>query len=445
MFRLHDKTRRRFCLAGFFLLCVAPTLGVAAWCAIRHMPWTISDEANSLGRQLGLEVRMSGLKNLRPGVVLYEDFELADPETGHCLLRSRLLEVRWTKKADASGGGKPVIELVASQPEIETAGLCQLGGLLQRAMQGQTGRPAADLQVSARELTLRAGTNSQTLTGVDGSFDNPPGGARAFVSLRIPGIDMQEPVKIRTVRIRQTSPPTSGFELSTGDGELPCDLLAAGLPELGALGSRCRFRGYIWAKQEPGGQASDNWSGEVTGQLTGVDLDRLVTDHFPHKLSGAADVTIKSARFDHGRLEQASGTIMAGPGVVSRSLLQAAVKHLQLTSRADLGLLGDQVPYDRLAFDMVMDSGGLRIAGQCSQANSGIIMSDRRLCLLAAPEASSRPMAAFIQTLVPESIVQVPATDQTDWLVAHLPMPPAVAPQTREASAPSGQLRLRRE
>ncbi len=445
MFRLHDKTRRRFCMAGFVLFCVAPTLGAAAWCAMRHMPWTAQEEAKSLGRQLGLEVHLSGLKNLRPGVVLYEDFELADPETGQCLLHSRLLEIQWKTIADGAGGGKPVIVLSASQPEIETAGLRQLGGLLQRAMQGQTGRPAVDLRISAQELTLRAGTNSQTFTGVEGSLDNPPGGVQAIVSFRIPGIDMQEPVKIRMVRNRQTSPPASGFELSTGDGELPCDLLAAGLSELGALGSRCRFRGCIWANQDSGGQAIDNWSGEATGQLTGVDLDRLLTDHFPHKLSGAADVTIKTARFRHGRLEQAAGTIMAGPGIVSRSLLQAAVKHLQLASGADLDLLGDLAPYDRMALDLFMDGGGLRIVGQCSAANSGVVMTDHRFCLLAAPDARSRPVAAFIQTLVPESMVQVPATDQTDWLVAHLPMPPAVAPQTREATVPSGQLRLRKE
>ncbi len=112
MFRLHDKTRRRICLAGFFLFCVAPTLGAAAWCAMRHMPWTASDEAKTLGRQLGLEVRLAGLKNLRPGVVLYEDFELADPETGQCLFRSRLLEVQWKTIADGQGSGKPVLALL---------------------------------------------------------------------------------------------------------------------------------------------------------------------------------------------------------------------------------------------------------------------------------------------------------------------------------------------
>jgi hypothetical protein len=445
MFRLHDKTRRRFCLAGFFLFSIAPALGAAAWCAMRHMPWKVQDEAKSLGRQLGLEVRLSGLKNLRPGVVLYEDFELADPETGQCLLRSRLLTIDWKTIIDGPGGGKPVIVLSASQPEIETAGLRQLGDLFQRAMQGQTGRPAANLQFLAGELTLRAGAHSQTFTGVEGGFENPTGGVQAIVSFRIPGINMPEPVKIRAVRDRRTNPPANWFELSTGDGELPCDLLAAGLPELGTLGSRCRFRGYIGIHQEPGERSIDKWSGVVAGQLLGVDLDRLVTDHFPHKLSGAADVTIKTARFSRGRLEQAAGTMTGGPGIVSRSLLLSAVNHLQFTSGADLGLLGDQVPYDHMALDLFMDARGLRIGGQCFQAASGIVMTDHRLCLLAVPEAASQTVAAFIQTLVPESMVQVPATDQTDWLVAHLPMPPAVAPQTREAALPPGQLRLRRE
>ena len=442
---MHDKTRRWFCLAGFFLFCVAPTLGAAAWCAMRHMPWTAQDEAKTLGRQLGLEVHLAGLKNLRPGVVLYEDFELADPETGQCLFRSRLLEVQWNTITDGSGTGNPLLVLSASQPEIESAGLRQLGSLLQRAMQGQTGRPAANLRISARELTLRAGKNSQTFNGLEGSLDNPPGGVQAIVSFRIPGIEMPEPVKIRAVRNRQTSPPASGFELSTGDGCLPCDLLAVGLPELGALGSRCCFRGYIWANQDSGSQRIDNWSGEVTGQLTGVDLDRLVTDHFPHKLSGAADMTIQSARFSHGRIEQAAGTVMAGPGVVSCSLLQAAVKHLQFTSGADLDLLADQVAYDRLALELFMDGRGLWIAGQCSPGQKGVVMTDHRLCLLAAPDTQSRPVAAFIQTLASENMVQVPVTDQTDWLVAHLPLPPAVAPQTREATLPPANLKLRRE
>ena len=256
---------------------------------------------------------------------------------------------------------KPTLVMQASQPEIEAAGLRQLGSVLQRAMQGQTGRPAVDLRVSAKELTLRAGPGSQTFTGVEGSFDNPPGGVQAIVSFRIPGIDMPEPVKIRAVRNRQTSPPSSGFELSTGDGCLPCDLLAAGLPELGGLVAMPVSRLYQGQSRTPALRRAIIGRAKLSGQLLGVDLDRLVSDHFPHKLSGAADVTINTARFLHGRLEQASGTIIAGPGVVSRSLLLSAARHLPFTTGRgiDLDLLADLVPYDRIALDLFNGRQGL--------------------------------------------------------------------------------------
>ncbi len=187
----------------------------------------------------------------------------------------------------------------------------------------------------------------------------------------------------------------------------------------------------------------NNWTGELTGQFLGVDLGRLVSDNFPHKLSGTADVTIQAARFRHGRLEEASGTVAGGPGVISRSLLEAAVKHLGLFSDADLALLGDQVAYDQLAMALSLDNRGLKIEGRCSSTQRGIIMTNRQLGLVSEPMTQPQPVTALIQTLVPESTVQVPATNQTDWLVGHLPMPEAAAPAAREAALPAPHLRLR--
>jgi hypothetical protein len=445
MFQLHDKTRRRICLAGFCLLCIAPTLGAAAWCISRHLPWIAQNEAKSLGRQLGLEVHIAGLENIRPGVVLYDGFELADPETNQCLLRCRKLEVQWKTIADPQGGNKSTLDLTAIQPEIEMAKLQDLGWLLQRAMQGQTSIPGVSIHVAATELTLRAGPNSQTLTDVDGRLNYPTGGVEAVALFHLAGVETSNPVKIRMVRDRRTIPPISGFELDTAGGNLPCDLLAPGLPGLGSLGSRSRFCGCIGAIQDPNEHAAGNWSGEVTGQLLGIDLGQLVSDRFPHKLSGTADVTIKIAKFQHGRLNAATGSVVGGPGVIGRSLLQAAVKHMQFSTGADLDLLRDQVPYNRLALELFMDDRGLWIEGRCPSAQSGVIMTNERLCLLAAPAPQFQPATALIKTLVPESTVQVPATNQTDWLVAHLSMPQAVTPQTREAALPPPTVRLRKE
>jgi hypothetical protein len=443
MFQLHDKTRRRICLAGFFLFCALPVICAAVWCAARRSPWIARCEAKDLGALLGLEARISGLKNLRPGVVLFEDLQLADPETEQALLRCRLLLVRWKTMPDGHGGGKPMLELTASQPEIETAGFRQLESLLQRLMRGQIVRPACDLRFTAGELTLAAGANSQTIAAVDASLDNLPGGVQALAAFRLAGTNASEPVKIRLVRNRQALPPANGFELNTGGNELPCDMLAAFLPEMGELGSRSRFNGYIWANQESGGRTSDSWSGEVTGRLLDLDLDRLVSDHFSHKISGRADIVIHTARFNRGRLEQASGSVAAGPGVVGRSLLLAAARHLQLNAGVNIESLGEQVIYDRLAADLTLDARGLRIAGRCPSERIGTVMAAKDYCLLAAFESQCQPIAGFIRALAPDNAVLIPAAGQTDWLATHLAMPSESVPQTREAEAPASRVRLR--
>ena len=440
MFRLHDRTRRRICVAGFFLLCILPTVLVAGWCVAWHLPGHVSAEARRLTRQLGLDVTLEGLRHLRPGVVLYEGLELADPETGRSVLRCRLLEARRTKTADQQGQPQTSLVLIASQPEIDSAGLDRLGRMLQR----QTGRPEVDVRLAAAEATLLADENSQTLTDLQGGVESLPDGTQAQVSFRLAGIEMLEPIRIRIARNRQTMPPTTAFELDTGGGAVPCSVLAAGLPILEPLGSRSRFRGYIWANQTSDDRTSGRWNGEVTGQLLDVDLGNLVTDRFPHKLSGTGQVTIQSARFRRGRLEDASGTLAAGPGVISRSLMDAAVGRLYLIQGDEPQASGELVPYEQLALAFAIDSQGLRLQGRCSAGGTDAILVDRRSRLLGAPLLQPQPVVALLQALVPASEVQVPATRQTDWLMRHLPVPQVIRPEIPEGTLPTARVRLGR-
>ncbi len=321
MFHLHDTTRRRLCIAGFLLFGALPTLLVGGWCASRHLPGRARSEAQSLAAQLGLDVKLDAVNCLRPGAVLYEGVELSDPETGQTLLGCRLLEVSWGEQTDEQGQRRPTLSMVASQPQVEAAALNRTWRWLQNLLASQLGRLQPDVQLSAAEVTLHAADGSQTLTDVEGLIEGLRGGTHAQVHFRLVGADTPEPARIRVVRNRQVSPPMSGFELYTGGGELPCNVLAMGLAELKPLGPRCRFRGYIWANE-----TADGWEGEVTGQLAELDLGSLVSDHFPHRMSGSGELTVQSARFRHGRLEEGSGILVAGPGTIDRSLLTAAVE-----------------------------------------------------------------------------------------------------------------------
>ncbi|MCE5266752.1 MAG: hypothetical protein LLG00_02565 [Planctomycetaceae bacterium] len=441
MFHLHDTTRRRLCIGGFVLLGVLPALLVGGWCVSRHLPGRVEAEARELAASLRLDVKLSAVRYLRPGVVLYEGVELAEPETHRRLLRCRLLEICSKRETDPQGQTQPTLSVVASQPEIEASAIPRAWRWLQLLLSSELGRVETDVQLCASELTLHAADGSQTLTDAQGLIECLQDGTHAQFNFRLAGVNTPEPARIRLVRNRQVSPPASGFELYTGGGELPCNVLAMALGELKPLGPRCRFRGYIWANE-----TTDGWEGEMTGQLVGLDLTTLVNDRFPHRMSGIGELTVQSARFRHGRLEEGSAILVAGPGTVDRALLAAAVERLGLRPAANLlpshnslreaagqeRTINDRLRYKQLAIAATLDAQGLRVRGRCAGVGPGTILSDGRRPLLAESD-SPQTVAALVQTLVPQSAVQVPASRQTDWLLRHLPVPDVIPPAGSEA------------
>ena len=436
MFQLHDKTRRRIALAAFVLAGLLPLLLTAGWCVERHLPGCVRAEADALGRQLGLAVKLEAVRHLRPGVVLYDGIELADPETGQTMLRSRCLEVAWRRRADSQGQIRPTLCVIASQPEVEMSQIGAAWRWLQRLLENPPDRLLANVQISADAVTLQAEGRSQTMSDVAALLETLPGRSSAQIDFCLAGVKTQEPAWMRMVRNREVSPPASRFELSTGDGELPCSVLALVVDELKSLGPHCRFHGLVWASETP-----DGWEGEVAGQLAELDLGSLISEHFPHRLSGVGRATIASSRFHRGRLEECCGVIAAEGGKISRSLLVAANERLGLVLGPAPIPPGDRVPYEELAMSIVLDANGLRLRGLCTTAEPGTILSDGRNRLLGEPPRGSQPVAALVQALVPESVVQVPACRQADWLLHHLPVPEAVPPGG-EAVLPTARLHL---
>lgn len=438
MFQLYDKTRRCICIAAFLLIGVTPLLLVGGWCWNRHAPGYALAEARQLSRQLGLPITLGGVRRLRPGATLYEQLEAADPETGQIILRCRLLEVVRGTETDQQGRRRPTLWMTASQPEVDTAAMRRIWQCLQRTLEGSCGSLEADVRLSAAELTLRAADNSQTLAEVRGAVENLPGGAVAQLDFRLPGVKSSKPACIRVFRNRQVSPPASGFELDTGGGELPCSLLAIGLGQLKPLGPRCHFYGYIGGNETPQG-----WDAQVFGELLELDVGRLVSDHFPHRLTGTGEASILSARFHRGRLEAGSAILTVGQGKIDRSLLTAAVECLGLTPAADELPTGNLVSFDQLALLATLDARGLRLGGRCKEVEKGTILSCGGNRLLGEPTQSA-PAVALARMLVPESALEVPASRQTDRLLRFLPVPDVMPVPGSESIPPyATSLRLR--
>ena len=75
MFALHETTRRRFCRAGFVLLCVVPTLLVVGWATWLRRPEYRDLIARRLSERLGFAVTLADVRHPHPDLTLLEGLE----------------------------------------------------------------------------------------------------------------------------------------------------------------------------------------------------------------------------------------------------------------------------------------------------------------------------------------------------------------------------------
>jgi len=139
---------------------------------------------------------------------------------------------------------------------------------------------------------------------------------------------------------------------------------------------------------------------------------------------------LAKARFSQGRLQDAAGTLSAGPGVVSRSLLSAAEETLHFV-RADVGASeakssGEELKYEKLALAFNIDEHGLAVRSLRHTTVDGsdrTLLTDSAGALLDEPAEQLQPVINLVRMLVPQSEVLVPASLETNQLTQFLPIP----------------------
>jgi hypothetical protein len=420
------------CRAGFFFGCVVPTLLVIAWCAARHASSRMGECERELANRLGVLAKIAEVEYPRPGVVLYRGVELAEPEASEPFFKARVIE---------AGYNQETFVLIASQPEIRGAQWPAVWELLARRLRRQTSDAEVPVRFVAAEMTLHGEKSAQTFTELRAQIEPTERGSALVVNFRLAGVEMLDLAKIRIERDRKASPPTTNVELHTGGGSLPCEVLCTLLGmKSDSLGPKATFRGSLWAKDTVGG-----WEGELSGQLAQLDLGRLVTNQFPHHLSGTANVTIQKGVVKQGRLEEAEGSFTAGPGVVGRSLLFALFDNLHWEPGRLAEESAELNPYEQFAFSFVLSKKGLVFGGQCRDGLPGAMIETRSGPLLLEPKEQPQPVLNLIRALVPASEVQVPASHESHWLLEHLLLPQLVAPVEAEGANSSGaKLRVKR-
>ena len=418
------EVRRRWSRLAFCLVCLIPTVVITGAVAVTHNSFYLAARQAAWESQwsdrLGLNVTAQSLEQRGHDWVIH-GLELRDPETNHWVLRASSIEITQTDTARV---------VLIYQSELCATLWPRVWAILHEHVLQRPYLTDRDVMISAETLTMRYQRQAESLSGVRCELVGDVDSTEALFEFRMPGSEGEEPARVRVVRNRQLQPPTTAWELHTGDAALPCSLAIPWIPSAARLGPNCTFNGMIWAER-----GSGDWTADLSGIFRPVQLEQLVTSQFPHKLSGEGDLTLTRFCLHHGRIADVAGNLQARDGVVSRSLLAAARDELQLQLRdplSDASLLR----YDQLAVGFTLNSKGMVLAGQMQPEKT--VMSDAEGPLLSdSGQTDQLSPVALLRFLVPQNEVHVPATEETVSLVRVLPLPQASTAKTAHQSSRS--------
>jgi hypothetical protein len=317
--------------------------------------------------------------------------------------------------------------VAAEQLRIDTSQVDTLGMLLRdrvlRISAAPSQRADRPVRFFPSDVTLQFAHRQLTLPKVEGQWNVD--GQKVQLRLAWESPDKNRPGVFAVARNQERAASQIVWDLATGAGELPCALGNALVPGLARLGNDCQFAGAIQVTQ-----SGTETTGTLTGTLHRVDLDALVTEQFPHRLSGLADVHVEQAVLTAGRLASVRGNLRATMGSLSESLLAAAEEHLELQPTRRDGGTGAIIPFDELGLRFQLDGNRLQLAGIADRINENVAARDAAGPLATVPPNHSTPAVNLLRTLLPDNQYQVPATRQTELLVGLLPVPDLVPVRT---------------
>jgi hypothetical protein len=426
MFRLHENTKTRICRGAFLALCVAPLCAVVAWSVLVNTAWYRRSHERAIAARLGWQVRLQAVSTPRPGTLLYRGLDLFDHDNGQLLARLPFVEIESEGAATVVRSPYPAV--------VNGTRLDACWELVERLMLHSSG--AGNVCIEAGNVTLHLADGDQSFTEIVGQLDGDPLHAQAMLSFRraIAGNRPAEPSQLRVTRHAGATSSVQELQLHTGGTPLPAVLFTSLWPGAERLGKTCHFRGSLRATEQAG-----QWQAEIAGHLSDVDLDLLISRQFPHKLTGLAHVRLKRAKLAGGRLESAAGNVTAGPGVISRSLVQSAETHLHVQAALEaVHGPGNLIDYHLFAASFEVNPRGMALRGEVA-GGRGALLVDKKRILAIEPPVVSQPVVALVRTLVPHSDVQVPATRETVDLTGSLPVPSLVPEPGDEQPLPTAR------
>ncbi len=439
MFPLTRPMRQTVATIALVGLTVVPT-GVVATIAWRiNRPGHVRDVEIELGRQLGLQVTLEGVRYPKPGEVVYQGITLRQEEPR----RKGLIEIGRADQARLQRADRDLIvnlenpRLSADSPKLA---LGQLAAVLQRS--GQI--PFERVHVTAGSCQLDLGHESLRVSvrDVAGELVVDPLAPSLKLTYRFAGEGAGTRCELAGTRDRRTEQIETSVALTTVEGPpLPARVLNVFFDAADWLGSSAKFEGTLHLHQA----GSRDWEADYRGELHDVDLAKLVGRRFPrHRLNGRARVAIKEAKWGQrptqgwGWLE-AKGELAAGQGSIGIDLIDALAREMKFRRSprlVNLDARKTDVDFRALGLSFAIESGGeIQIGGALgAEFPPDAVIAGATTSLLSAPQGTAS-VHGLIKTLFPisqaSSGVMVPLTAESQLLLS-LPVPPGSVNTTRQ-------------
>lgn len=408
----------RWCRAGFVICCVCPTIYVALWIVFRAATGAadaqLAEWQHTLSLQLGVNVSASSLDYPTFDTAVLSAVELRDGETGDLLASLRALEV--TVGSDGT-------EVVLVDPVVTQAGSRSLLAITRDRVLRHQG-PILPVKFVAHQLVIETPEGPWSVHNPEAWWHITQSGPELQLSFTPPEASTRADrpvVRVIASRNREMTPPVTRWQVDTGALSLPMSLVASVAPSFQRLGPSVAFSGSLSLFEE-----AEGLRGTLAGKLSHIDLDALITEQFPHTISGDATAVLERVVLERGRIASARGTLQAQHGQVSHSMLVALEEHLGATAAIDSrGMNPSQTtPYRQLAIGFHLDQQQLQLTGSCDPTRDGVMLAAASGPLVEVPQQHRSQPIALLRVLLPQADWQVPATQETGGLVALLPAPP---------------------
>lgn len=430
MFPLTRPYRQALATAAIVVLAMLPTAYVASLAWTIRRPGHLREAEVEIGRQLGLQVSLEGVRYPRPGEVVFRGVIVRQEEPR----RRGLVEVARAGSVRLRRTGKELIieadglRLRGESPRLAVA---QVGALLQRPISGGLER----ITVSAPSCRLDLGDASPRfdMRDVAAVYQADRGVPTLRASYRIVSRGASTRCELVLARDRTAEPVKTILAIRTMDGlPLPARVLDVFFDSASWLGADARVEGAIALRQTGAGE----WEADVEGDLHDVDLAALVGRRFSsHRLSGRAHVAIRKARWGDrpgqgfGWIETA-GEFSAQHGTVSAGLVQALGTQMRFRVADRVAGPGPDradVEFRRLGLTFEMRPDGEILLGGAvgNEFAPDVVLADQTGALVSAPRGAAN-VRGLIKTLVPTDAsdpVMVPLTEESRLLMCF-PAPP---------------------